>query len=103
MLSGQLILVTDDGEQRISEGMCIGFPAGVKNGHHFINRSDKQAKFIVIGSRVDGDQANYPDDNFKWVIDSHGEWVPAKKMARHTDSEGPDIKKPLVSIVEVDD
>lgn len=79
ILDGELVLTTDDGEQTLSPGMCVGFPAGVDNGHHLINRSSSTAKFIVIGSRVDGDKAVYPDDDFKWVVKPSGEWAAAKK------------------------
>ncbi|MEZ8401234.1 cupin domain-containing protein [Vibrio splendidus] len=79
VLGGELCLVSDDGEQTLFAGMCIGFPARVENGHHLINRSSEQAKFIVIGSRVAKDEAHYPDDDFKWVVESSGEWIPSRK------------------------
>ena len=79
VLSGELCLVTDDGEQTMRAGMCAGFPAGIENGHHLINRSSDQATFIVIGSRELGDEAHYPDDDFKWVVNSSGKWVACKK------------------------
>ncbi|UTM60033.1 cupin domain-containing protein [Photobacterium sp. CCB-ST2H9] len=79
VLDGELCLVTDDGEQVLTSGMCIGFPAGIDNGHHLINRSNEQAKFIVVGSRVAGDEVHYPDDDFKWVVESTGKKVPSKK------------------------
>jgi uncharacterized cupin superfamily protein len=60
---GQLVLRTDDGEFVLEPGMCIGFKAGERNGHHLVNRSASQAKFIVVGSRVPGDTAFYPDDD----------------------------------------
>jgi uncharacterized cupin superfamily protein len=43
--------------------MCVGFIAGDKNGHHLMNRSSSEAKFVVIGSRVPGDIPLYPDDD----------------------------------------
>ncbi|WP_104027826.1 cupin domain-containing protein [Vibrio jasicida] len=79
VLDGELYLITDEGEQVMTRGMCAGFPAGAENGHHLVNRSDSQAKFIVIGSRVAGDEAHYPDDDFKWVVKSSGEWVASRK------------------------
>jgi len=57
------VLRTDDGEFVLEPGMCIGFKAGERNGHHLENRSASQAKFVVVGSRVPGDTAFYPDDD----------------------------------------
>lgn len=79
LLEGELCLIMDGGEQVMKRGMCVGFPGGVENGHHYVNRSDKQAKFIVIGSRVAGDKAHYPYDDFKWVEASSGNWVACRK------------------------
>lgn len=79
VLSGALVLVTGEGEQTLQSGMCVGFPAGEKNGHHLINRSSEIATFIVVGSRVNGDEAVYPDDDFKWVVTDDGEWIASRK------------------------
>jgi len=67
MLDGELVLCTDDGEFVLPPGMCIGFKAADKNAHHLLDRSQgpsrKAASFIVVGSRVPGDVALYPDDD----------------------------------------
>ena len=72
MVSGELTLITDDGEFPLTPGMCVGFKAGVKNAHHLVNRSDTEAQFIVMGSRRDGDTAFYPDDDFAWFTTEEG-------------------------------
>lgn len=61
VLSGELILVTDEGEQLLTAGMAAGFPAGVADGHHLINRSSSEAVYLEIGDRTPNDEANYPD------------------------------------------
>jgi uncharacterized cupin superfamily protein len=66
VLSGELTLRTNAGEFAMRPGMCIGFKAGDKNAHHLVNRSAAAASFIVLGSRVAGDNAFYPDDDFAW-------------------------------------
>jgi uncharacterized cupin superfamily protein len=66
VLEGELVLRTDDGEMPVSAGMCVGFKAGMPNGHHFVNRSTAEARFLVVGTRVAGDVASYPDDDVKW-------------------------------------
>ena len=61
VVSGELMLVTDAGETLLTSGMMAGFPAGVEDGHHLINRSDEIATYLEIGDRTPGDQAKYPD------------------------------------------
>ena len=51
MLDGDLTLVTDAGEQVIGRGMAAGFPAGTADGHHLVNRTDKPARYLEVGSR----------------------------------------------------
>ena len=63
ILEGEVILITDDGEEILRAGMCSGFPGGIDNGHHLINRSEEDAVFLEIGSRVAEDEGHYPDDD----------------------------------------
>lgn len=66
MLEGELSLHTNEGEFRMSPGMCIGFKAGESNAHHLVNQGSLPARYLVIGSRVPGDTAFYPDDDIAW-------------------------------------
>lgn len=61
VLSGEVVLVTDDGEEILRAGDAAGFKAGDENGHHLQNRSNSDAVILEIGTRVDGDSAFYPD------------------------------------------
>ena len=63
ILSGELVLVTDSGEQLLKPGMAAGFPAGKPDGHHLVNRSERDAVFLEVGDRTPGDSATYPDDD----------------------------------------
>lgn len=83
VLSGQVVLVTNAGEQTLSAGACAGYPAGNRDAHHFINRSDKPATYLEIGSRVDGDNAFYPDDDIMWCDDGNGEYAAHKDGRRY--------------------
>lgn len=67
LLEGELVLVTDDGEEIMRPGDCAGFKAGVANGHNLQNRSDKPAKLLVIGSRNDEDHGEYSDIDMKFL------------------------------------
>ena len=61
VISGQLTLITDAGEQILTAGMVAGFPAGESNGHHLINKGDETASYLEIGDRNSQDEAFYPD------------------------------------------
>lgn len=67
VLAGELVLVTNEGEQVLRAGMCAGYPAGERNAHHMINRSDAPARYLEIGSRIAGDNGFYPDDDLMWI------------------------------------
>jgi len=61
VLSGELVLVTDDGEEVLDAGDSAGFPAGVRNGHCLQNRSTQDATFLVASNRSDEDGGEYSD------------------------------------------
>lgn len=61
VLDGELVLVTEGGEQRLTAGMAAGFPAGVPDGHVLINRSGRDALYLEVGDRTPGDAVDYPD------------------------------------------
>jgi uncharacterized cupin superfamily protein len=65
VLSGELTLVTDEGEQTLKPSMAVGFPAGEKNGHQLINNSGEPATYLEIGTRAINDEATYPDIDLK--------------------------------------
>jgi uncharacterized cupin superfamily protein len=61
VLRGEVVLVTDEGEETLRAGDCAGFKAGDRNGHCLQNRSLEDAEFLVVGSRHDDDHGEYPD------------------------------------------
>jgi uncharacterized cupin superfamily protein len=66
VVSGELTLVTDEGETLMRAGDCAAFPAGRPNGHHLINRGWGIALFLAVGSRIPEDSAEYPDIDLKY-------------------------------------
>ncbi len=58
---GEVTLVDDTGETVMRPGDCAAFPAGDENGHHFVNNSDSEARFLVIGTRLTDETAYYSD------------------------------------------
>ena len=67
LLTGELVLVEDDGETALGPGDIATFKAGVANGHHLQNRSAATATFLAIGTdRPDTDECHYPDIDQYW-------------------------------------
>jgi uncharacterized cupin superfamily protein len=79
VLEGELVLVTNTGEQPMRAGMCVGFPANTGDAHHMVNRSDATAVYVEVGSRVDPDKGHYPDDDLCWLADGKGGLAPGHK------------------------
>lgn len=61
VVEGELVLVTDDSETVLKPGMAAGFPAGEKNGHQLVNRTNAPAVYLEVGDRTSGDTVLYPD------------------------------------------
>jgi uncharacterized cupin superfamily protein len=62
VLSGEMVLITDAGEEAMGPGDCAGFRAGDPDGHHLVNRSSQPAVILEIGTRTpDIDTTTYPD------------------------------------------
>ena len=61
VLEGEVALVTDGGEDTLGAGMAAAFPAGEANGHHLVNRGEREALVLEIGDRTPGDEVAYPD------------------------------------------
>jgi uncharacterized cupin superfamily protein len=83
IVSGELVLVTEQGEEPMRAGDCATFPANAPNGHHLVNRSDATAVCLEVGSRNAADRVVYPDIDmvFEPDIDSfaHRDGTPYPK------------------------
>jgi len=83
VLEGEVMLVTDAGEQTLAAGLCAGYPAGKRDGHHLVNRTGAVAVYLEIGNRIDGDNAFYPDDDLMWADDGAGAYGAHKDGRRY--------------------
>jgi uncharacterized cupin superfamily protein len=61
VLSGEVVLITDAGEEVLRAGDCAAFPAGEADGHHLINRGPSDAVVLEVGTRRPDDRTVYPD------------------------------------------
>jgi uncharacterized cupin superfamily protein len=80
VLSGEVTLVTDGGEEVLRAGDAAGFKAGDPNGHCLQNRSRTDAHVLEIGTRTANDATYYSD------IDMIA--PPGGKPARYTRRDG---------------
>jgi uncharacterized cupin superfamily protein len=80
VLNGEVVLVEDGGETPLKAGDAAGFKANVPNGHHLINRSDRDAVYLEIGTRSKHERAEYPDVDMRIIRDDAG--------ARYTHKDG---------------
>jgi uncharacterized cupin superfamily protein len=68
VLEGEVVLVTDAGAEILRAGDCAGFKAGVRDGHHVQNRSERDAVVLEVGSRrTADDEGEYPDIDLKFL------------------------------------
>ena len=72
LLEGELVLIEDEGETLLKAGDAAGFKAGTPNGHHLVNRSDRPAVYLEIGTRSKHERAEYPDVDLMVVRDDSG-------------------------------
>ena len=67
VLEGEATLVTNAGERVLGPGMAAGFPAGKPDGHHLVNRGNRDVVYLEVGDRRPGDEVAYPDDDLAAV------------------------------------
>jgi uncharacterized cupin superfamily protein len=60
---GELVLLQDEGEYVMRVGDCAAWRAGDPNGHCFVNRTDRPARFLVVGTKAAHEIAAYSDED----------------------------------------
>ena len=80
VLEGEVVLVTDTGEETLRAGDCAGFLKGVPNGHHLVNRSAHMALCLEVGTRSTDDACTYSDIDMRVSnrdgVYTHGDGTP---------------------------
>jgi uncharacterized cupin superfamily protein len=72
VLEGEVVLCEDGGETVLSAGEAAAWKAGVPNGHCFVNRSERRAVLIEIGTCAASECAHYSDVDMMVVRDADG-------------------------------
>ena len=67
VVEGEVVLITDSGEETLGAGDSAGFKAGIKDGHHLQNRSSRDAVVLEVGSRKEQDEGEYSDIDMRFV------------------------------------
>ena len=80
LLEGEVVLVEEDNETVLKPGDAAGFKANVANGHHLVNKSDRDAVYLEIGTRSKHERAEYLDVDLRVIRDESG--------ARYTHKDG---------------
>ncbi len=85
MISGEAVLVEDEGRTIVSPGDVVAWAKGVQNGHHLINESEADCSFVVIsgGDRESG--GAYSDIDMVFTAQGYlrkdGTPYPARRIA----------------------
>ena len=72
VLQGEVVLREDGGETVLKPGEAAAWKAGVPNGHCLVNRSDRNAVFIEVGTRAASERAHYSDIDMMVVRNEKG-------------------------------
>jgi uncharacterized cupin superfamily protein len=72
VLSGELTLCEDHGETVLKPGDSAGWKANSRVGHCLINRTDRDAVYIEVGTRSAIETAVYPDIDMRAERDKTG-------------------------------
>jgi len=85
VLSGEVVLATDVGEEVLRAGDSAAFKAGDSDGHCLQNRGTMDVTVLEVGSRIPGDYATYSEIDMKTdpgVGYVHNDGTPYPKMTR---------------------
>ena len=74
VLEGEIVLISNAGEEVLQPGMAAGFRAGDADGHRLVNRTNAVVVYLEVGDRTPGDSANYPDDDLIAKASDNG-WI----------------------------
>jgi len=72
VLEGELMLCENGGETVLKPGDAAGWKANTPNGHYLINRLNRDAVYLEIGTRAAREKVEYPDIDMKLERDENG-------------------------------
>jgi len=72
VVSGDVVLIENDGETELHTGDAATFKAGVENGRHIVNRSANDAVLLEVGTRSVQEKVEYSDIDMIVIDDENG-------------------------------
>jgi uncharacterized cupin superfamily protein len=72
VIEGEVVLCEDGGETVLKAGEAAAWKAGMPNGHCLVNRSDREARLLEVGTRAAAERAHYSDIDMMVVRDEAG-------------------------------
>ena len=66
ILEGEAVLIEEEGKTILRAGDCAAFPKDVANGHHLVNRGQRNCVFLAIDGRLSEGDCHYPDVDLHW-------------------------------------
>lgn len=83
MLSGEAVLIEDEGRTLLRAGDVCTWAAGVENGHHLVNESDAPCTFVAVSAGNTQGSGSYSDIDMRWASGTYmhkdGTPYPAKE------------------------
>ena len=74
MLSGEALVIEDDGAHVLHPGDAACWPAGVANAHQVVNRSGAPCSYLIFGSGAVPDVVHYPEQGEVLRAFEDGRW-----------------------------
>ena len=68
VLEGELVLIEDGGETVLKPGDAAGFKANDAIGHHLVNKSNRDAVYLEVGTRSNHERAHYSDPHVDLMV-----------------------------------
>jgi uncharacterized cupin superfamily protein len=69
MLEGELVLQENDDETVLKPGDAAGWKANGGIGHCLVNKTEKDALYLEVGTRSSSERVHYPDVDFRMERD----------------------------------
>ncbi len=66
------MLVEDGGECVLKPGDAAGFKANSRNGHQLVNRGNRDAVYLEVGTRSKHERVDYPEVDLMVIRDDNG-------------------------------
>jgi uncharacterized cupin superfamily protein len=81
VLEGRVSVRHPEGEDELVAGDLVCFPAGPDGGHKLTNRSEENARVLLVSTRTSPAVAVYPDSDKIGVVADWGETVMVRREA----------------------